>query len=444
MRTIHLPSNDCILQINRSITRSPGIIFDKFQEALKTHTVHIDVYCTASDADSDSDTTVFDSDEEMDTIFKSDATKVTHRRAKKAELPYSLQALKNNIPSDIYKPDTLIRNDSYSGDDSSTAYPSALSSYSTITDFEKSFSSGYPLWCPHSVSNCSLSEYNKSSSTISCKNSVSDSESVYQRRHDLRNDASFISGKSDVTEKFGRQHVIHNDSFEYADSSDLERIQKMEQLWNSSCESRSWKSPQAERRHVLQQQKIQEYIEKKLKSKFDRDNDETDTEKTDISDDCTVIVYDKERNTKANLTRGSTIHKSTSTQGGPRVEKISSLFDNNSLEKSSSSVPEMLICDPSSKPVISNNSVKSNVPDVLNEPFWKTSKFGTVIGTRNLGRHVGPTKNPDCLCAHCRTYFSENSSRNRTRSVGTTPFTDTENWRNILKPRPRTGRFMDY
>lgn len=48
------------------------------------------------------------------------------------------------------------------------------------------------------------------------------------------------------------------------------------------------------------------------------------------------------------------------------------------------------------------------MPGYAREHLARAEKFGSVIKVcRMPGHHVGPTKNPDCACTHCRRWFDE-------------------------------------
>lgn len=54
-------------------------------------------------------------------------------------------------------------------------------------------------------------------------------------------------------------------------------------------------------------------------------------------------------------------------------------------------------------------------------------KFGPVISAfKKPGHHIGPVKNPECACAHCRSYYESVGFRTRTRSLGDPPL---QNWK---------------
>lgn len=352
--------------------RSPDAVFNKSpnSNSSKRRTVHIDVYCTASDSDNSS-TSSFDSDDELFTVLKSEKQNVFHRRAGDTELPLSI---KKDIPN---LNTSLIRNESFSGDDYSTCYPSRMSSYSTIKDFESS----YGMMPSFSTLSSAGFHFDNSTAAISCRSSCSDMESVIQRN---------ISG------------IPYSDSFEYADSSDRERIKRMEQMWNEY--GKFWKSPQIERNKQLQQQKIQEYIDKKLKESVPVEKTETNS---DLSENIKYVSEEESTTKEIKLIRGTTV--------------------------SSNKRPK------------NDDSKEKNVSaPIQNTQNLKAQKFGTVIGLiKKPGHHVGPAKNPDCSCAHCTEFFNKGAYRNRAHSLDNLPFSGTQYWRNIFRSNQNQQKGTD-
>lgn len=54
------------------------------------------------------------------------------------------------------------------------------------------------------------------------------------------------------------------------------------------------------------------------------------------------------------------------------------------------------------------DATDSLIPGYTREHLLRAEKFGSVIKVcRMPGHHVGPTKNPDCMCTHCRRWFDE-------------------------------------
>lgn len=60
-----------------------------------------------------------------------------------------------------------------------------------------------------------------------------------------------------------------------------------------------------------------------------------------------------------------------------------------------------------------------------------SKKFGTVVNAmKKPGRHVGPVKNPECPCEHCKRWIVEREQgRGRALSFGDTPITRTAFWK---------------
>lgn len=75
------------------------------------------------------------------------------------------------------------------------------------------------------------------------------------------------------------------------------------------------------------------------------------------------------------------------------------------------------------------------VPGIYTEPRSIARKFGTVVNVmKKPGHHVGPAKNPDCLCDHCQSYWESVGGRNRTRSMGDPPSGKyVQNWKQFLE-----------
>lgn len=57
------------------------------------------------------------------------------------------------------------------------------------------------------------------------------------------------------------------------------------------------------------------------------------------------------------------------------------------------------------------------IPGYTREHLLRAQKFGSVIETiRKPGHHVGPAKNPDCKCEYCRRWFAERGDHFRERA----------------------------
>lgn len=72
----------------------------------------------------------------------------------------------------------------------------------------------------------------------------------------------------------------------------------------------------------------------------------------------------------------------------------------------------------------------SQIAGYTREHLMRAQKFGTVIeAIRKPGHHVGPAKNPDCQCEHCKRWFAEREKyRSRASSLGNVSFNRSTFW----------------
>ncbi|XP_060535748.1 uncharacterized protein LOC132707809 [Cylas formicarius] len=314
----------------------------------KPRTVHIDVYCTGTELESDADTSSESESKSASTpqtVFESERVKVTHKKAGEAELP--LQMRRPPVrPSDDDEED-----------DASTAYPSKMSSYSTIGDFSASVSSVPRSWTSYSMSSCAVPDDYDSVTNTSWKDTYSDVHSLADSKSSMVPRRLFQNASIDETPELDALQTpsvasLHpSDSFEYANSEDRRRIKRMEETWNNKTVA---KAP-------------------------DSDSDESD-----------------------HSARGWTF---VAPEGGAHTRR----------------------------------SPFTVVPGFCTESRSIAKKFGPVVSAmRKPGHHVGPAKNPDCLCSHCRSYWENGAGyRSRARSVGDPPSRAVTNWKEFLE---RAGR----
>lgn len=80
--------------------------------------------------------------------------------------------------------------------------------------------------------------------------------------------------------------------------------------------------------------------------------------------------------------------------------------------------------------VVRQSSFQTQIAGYTREHLMRAQKFGTVIeAIRKPGHHVGPAKNPDCHCEHCRRWFAERDNyRSRASSLGNIPFNRSTFW----------------
>ncbi|PSN33283.1 hypothetical protein C0J52_20688 [Blattella germanica] len=452
----------------------------------KPRTVHIDVYCTGSeDADasgsSDSSDEMSDSWSSPQTVFESEKVKVVHSRMGKERLPVGFlrrqeqqqrqqqvsnlisrrsESFKHESNRDAQQQQQVMR--AYDSDDGlSSQYPSQASSYSTLRAATESSmpqsevattTSRGPSWSTISTSSMALSDEYDSAAATSWKDTATDMESLVH---------SAVS-------------LAQSDSFEYADAADRLRIKEKERAWagteGKDDSSKTWRSPHLERKHFLQQQKFKEFLEKHLgksslplwKPETTEDSDDDD-ETGDAWSFCGRDTDSSPKPPGSTLKREDTVKRVTSAKDKAEVhttlpknpEKSSTFLRPPSRETGSlsDSGPHRYIRrtvigpfgskSPSPPPLKVASSVTSpftTSPGKRTDQLSKAEKFGTIVGAfRKPGHHVGPSKNPECKCEHCRRYYEEIGYRTRTRSVGDMPIDNTsENWQtslNILRSK---------
>lgn len=381
----------------------------------KSRTVHIDVYCTGSDDDATTDTTSEDERSTPMTVFENEDVKVTHTQAannlprgfqdENAFLKRSAERRCTSFRNAPMRMPSLASSRGYDSDEVlSSLYPSRFSSYSGIRDLDS------VPWSAASSSTAISGDYDSVTMTSS-KDTFSDIESL-------------INSKSGLTPC---------DSFEYANSSDRDRIRRMDLRAKSDKEkSKTWRSPQIERKNLLQNRKMKEYFEKHEIGWSSEDSAEDSDEKGEAVG-CSFVSGDD----KSRLIKKDSIVRRASKD---RIEE-SNVTDLGSADRSaheehpqsatySDYVPHSNILRNRIGPFGSKSPspLPSTIPSRVTSPFTtpygertdhivKASIFGAVVNAfRKPGHHIGPSKNPSCSCDHCRKYFEE-EARGRPSSL---------------------------
>lgn len=460
------------------MSNQPG---DKGQR--KPRTVHIDVYCTGSE-DADASGSNDDSEEVSDswsspqTVFESEKLRVVHARVGKDRLPagylsqqqqqqqqhdqgkatgvasHHSESFKYEV-ADISKQQEVARG--YDSDDGlSSLYPSQISATETslLQSEVTTSASRNPSWSTLSSSSMALSNEYDSAAATSWKDTVTELDSLVH---------STLS-------------LAQSDSFEYADAADRLRIRQKERAWASTeggddddDGSKTWRSPHVERKHLLQEQKFRNFLEKHLgkslplwKTETTEDSDDDDDDTGDAWSFCGRETELSPRPMGKALKREDTVKRVDSGKGkdevglltsakGAVAAKASALLklpaqDNGSLSDSGPHkfTHRMAIgpfgyrapSPPPSKVATSVTSPFTNIPGKRTDQLCKAEKFGKIVGTfLKPGHHVGPSKNPECACEHCRKYYEDSGYRTRTRSVGDVPLDSA--YRNWKKVQPR-------
>lgn len=350
----------------------------------KPRTVHIDVYCTGTEPESDATNTTSEDDDitasSPQTVYESGKYRVTHQRTNTNQLPYHLRPSGSSGTSKdaINRSDV---NDKESDDDASTAYPSQRSSYSVLN--ASSSSSVPPSWSTVSVPDSTATSWKDTYSDVGSLMQSRSSCSSLQRRFMQKKDS--IDEYPEIIQETTLQP---SDSFEYANSDDKLRIKRMEETWG---DFNTKKTPHLDAKHALQQQKLKAYLIKKASSK------ETCSGESDS--DCSEKAWTIAKTSKAEEDKGS-LSDSTTPARSPSIMAIK----------------QRLSLDPSLRAPF------MIVPGIFTDQRKIAKKFGEIVNVyKKPGHHVGPAKNPDCLCDHCRSYFQKFGYRNRARSVGDQP-----------------------
>lgn len=402
----------------------------------KSRTVHIDVYCTGTELEESdgSNSSTSESDDftasSPQTVFESGKYRVTHQRATNQEMPYHLRKSGSSKSDNIMSKNISSIPES-DVDDTSTAYPSQRSSYSAIKDFGSSFSSVPPSWSTISMSsNANLPDYD--SVNTSWKDTFSDVGSLLQSRSSIAQTDSigsvprrFLQKKESIDEypellqentagtssQASSRCNMHtpskgsplypSDSFEYANSDDKLRIKHMEEMWDGKPR----KMLPLDEKHALQHQKLKDCLTKRNKLKKADVSKESDSDDSDISEKAWIISQSSNRG------------KQTSVKN-VKEEDVGSLSDTSPTNRSPSilAIKQRLSLDPTLRAPF------MIVPGQFTDQRKIAKKFGQIVNVfKKPGHHVGPAKNPDCLCDHCRTYFQKFGYRYRARSVGDQP-----------------------
>ncbi|XP_011863128.1 PREDICTED: uncharacterized protein LOC105559454 [Vollenhovia emeryi] len=382
----------------------------------KSRTVHIDVYCTGSDDDVSTDDTISEDERSTPmTVYENENVRVTHTQAAD-DLPRGFQdanaflkrsaerrcASFRNAPMRM---PSLASSKGYDSDEVlSSLYPSRFSSYSGIRDLDS-----VPWSTVSSSTALSPCDYDSTTMTSS-KDTFSDIESL-------------VNSKSGLTPC---------DSFEYANVTDRDRIRRMDVLAKASYErSRTWRSPQIERKHLLQNRKMREYF-KQHKIDWSSGESAEDSDESGAVGWSFVSGDDKSRFVKRDSIarragKGQTEESNaTNLDSGRRnaQEELPQFAARRDYVPYTNVLRDRIGPFGSKSPSPLPSTIPSRVTSPFTTPYGektdhivKASMFGAVISAfRKPGHHIGPSKNPTCSCEHCRRYF-EDAARGRSSSL---------------------------
>ncbi|KAG5885035.1 hypothetical protein JTB14_018631 [Gonioctena quinquepunctata] len=373
----------------------------KSGDSKRPRTIHIDVYCTGTDMESDTscDSSTSSSHSKSastpQTVFESEKMCVTHKKADDSTVPHHLS--KSN--------DTSLDKDD-SDDGLSSGYPSKMSSYSTMGQSLSSTSS-FPNSARYSASSCTVPDYESSAANTSWKDTFSDIDSLLQSRNSIAaNDSIYFvprkiveeDGSGCDTPKRATNSVSLNPSDSF--STPIPKIDCASSRWRGCGRTRTVPGRVARR----------ECREADCSTKY--------------------ILHEESRNVRRR-TAGSPKNLRFS-QGKNLDFKEPSVCPKEPVWVSMLNL-RIDLMEETPQIVAPRRRRKLSLDPSLRSPFtilpgkytesrFIAKKFGPVInGYRKPGHHVGPAKNPSCSCDHCRSYFKDSAARNRTCSVGDVP-----------------------
>lgn len=378
------------------------------------------MYCTGSDEEDASTNTTISDDEERSTpmtVFENEDVRVVHTQATNNNLPRGFQDANAFLKRSAERRCASFRNapmrmpslastKGYESEDVlSSLYPSRFSSYSGIRDLDSSM----PWSAASSSTALSPRDYDSTTTMTSSKDTFSDIESL-------------LNSKSGL--------LTPCDSFEYANSADRDRIRRLDTLarqdnGGEGGRNRTWRSPQIERKHLLQNKKMREYFEKHEIGGWSSEESAEDSDESGAVGWSFVSGHDDKTQSQV-VKRDSIVRRSSKDHLRERSNALGTLGSDDGENASCSAVPRDRVGGPfgSKSPSPLPSTIPSRVTSPFTTPYGektdhivKASRFGAVINAfRKPGHHIGPSKNPTCLCEHCRRYFEE-GARGRSSSL---------------------------
>lgn len=408
----------------------------------KPRTVHIDVYCTGTELESSS-SSCSDSENKTtsspQTVFESEKFRLTHKRAFDKDVPYHIRkSQSNDSTGNVHNLRKKFEKDESDDDDETTPYPSQLSSFSAIKDTASSFSTNVPpSWSTMSMTSCALPDDDSVANT-SWKDTYSDLGSLLESRSSIAQTDSldFVPRKlwqrtsieespenGSLAETPSKASLQPSDSFEYANSEDRLRIMNMERMWG---QDKPIRAPLPQKKYLVQQKKLKEYLDKRMSDKSlpKWESKDTDSEGTDSEEKgWTILKEEKPQDNDnpkaiAEIVKKCAERKNVENPVGIK-SKLPDRHNNASDSRLASKSPSILAIRQRLTANPNLGSPFTIFPGIFTEQRAVAKRFGNVVNVfKKPGHHIGPAKNPDCTCDHCRRYFEVYGMRIRARSLG--------------------------
>uniref|UniRef100_A0AAG5DCC6 Uncharacterized protein n=1 Tax=Anopheles atroparvus TaxID=41427 RepID=A0AAG5DCC6_ANOAO len=449
LRTSVSPANPIISPSN-TIRSQQSSVLNTSVAKKKPRTVHIDVYCTGSDAESFSSSSCcsssgddeensqggissscssgsrFDTSHMMElksnskmahpSIFESEEMKVRHKRAGKHEVPRRLmqQPIEQNTLSTIGSLKKSAGESSRHGrikkcttsDEINESKHILFSKHLGDVAAQPTEVKDFKVYFRRDVSDDAISS-NYAMSNRSTRRDITGSSLSSIMAGGVCDEVEELEETTNSNVKLNRSGTsgTQSDSFEYENSEDRIRIYEMERVWNQQ----HWKSPSVERK--LLELHNPNHLGKQSPLLFRSDSENNLTE-SDHS-----FVYD---NAPSSLQLHATHHESN-----PSLNEYS--------DSSPSTVKSASQRTPESGRAFLQQAVLaatlqqqqqqprgfSPVEGYTNEYLAIARRFGSLImGRRKPGTHMGPVRNPECPCAHCRRWIAEREKGGESVTVG--------------------------
>ncbi|XP_055324979.1 dentin sialophosphoprotein [Sitodiplosis mosellana] len=403
-----------------------------------SRTVHIDVYCTGSDAEdscsSDSSSSSnsieepnvveLESNSTPQTVYDSNQLKLHHTRVNDTQgLPRRIVASNQH---------DYMQNASYSN--LRDYLLAQCDSRDEVTEskqmlFEKHVG-GQSIAKPSRFSNsrnrfnlhreqsddCISSNYpNSSHSTVRDLTCSSISSVMAASSSAVPDDLESSWKETDMDNSTKGSSICPSDSFDYDNRSDRWRIRQMEDAWKEK--EKRWRMFSSSIMH-------DSIEEKELADDSNHDHENVPTYEINQDQYQNVEQVDNVNQ------HPNTFPEFFSNEPAPQIEA----FDVGTRSRpmfgrgKSMELPVINIQERMARPATfwlrsdfepHNEKRKSPamIPGYTRQHLLRAQKFGSVIETiRKPGHHVGPAKNPDCKCEYCRRWFAERSDHFRERA----------------------------
>lgn len=276
---------------------------------------------------------------------------------------------------------------------------------------------------------CLSSNYPNSSQSTVRDFTCSSISSALASNAAINDDYDSLWKETDVDASVCPSSIAPSESFEYDNSRDRQRIRMMNERWG---ENHQWGSP--ERGRTWAQSSLTNFVEEDTRV-LSKDT----CEDFQIDQKPTYMAYGQVQS-NAMPSRAASLSQSQAEmkEGGDKVY-AQRLVITPSKPQTSNVVDDhphaydrqkRTMFYPIRHSASQSSSVLSRISGYTMEHLLKARRFGDVVpAIRKPGHHVGPAKNPDCQCDHCRRWFAQRDGcRERALSLGDSPFIQTKFW----------------